>query len=239
VTDKNIIEWVFFDAGGTLLFLDPERVLTVLGVTQDGAAARLERAWYHAMLAFDERVLRGDQTDEGLWFWFWREMCRAAGFQPLSQQTAKSLLEENLRLNLWNRTTEEALRVTETLGPAAAGYRLGVISNSDGRIVQTLEGVGLGGRFEVIVDSGIVHVEKPDPKIFRLALEQAGPAFGGAGTRPERALLIGDSYTADYLGATAAGWHAVLLDPLGLHARRQARSVKNLTEFAATLHSPS
>jgi len=228
LSEKQSIDWVFFDAGGTLLFLDPERVVDLLGTRVDGASSRLQSAWYHAMLAFDERVLRKEKQEGSLWLWFWREICRAAAFEPPSEETAKRLWEENLRRNLWSRTTPEALRVTQALGPAAAGYRLGVISNSDGSVAETLVTAGLGDRFEVILDSGVVGVEKPDPEIFRLALQRAG-------TNPERAAFIGDSYTADYLGANAAGWHAVLLDPLGLHAQRQVRSVKALTEFAASL----
>ncbi len=230
MSEKQSIDWVFFDAGGTLLFLDPERVVDLLDARVDGASSRLQSAWYRAMLAFDERMLRGEKGNEDFWLWFWREICRGAGFEPISEEAARRLHKENLRRNLWSRTTPEALRVTEALGPAAAGYRLGVISNSDGSVAETLVTAGLGGRFEVILDSGVVGVEKPDPEIFRLALQRAG-------TNPERAAFIGDSYTADYLGANAAGWHAVLLDPLGLHANRQARRVRTLTEFAASLAS--
>ncbi len=225
MTEKQSIDWVFFDAGGTLLFLDPERVVDLLGARVDGAARRLDFAWYHAMLAFDERMLRSEKGEENLWLWFWREICRSAGFEPVSEEVAQRLWKENVRRNLWSRTTREALRVTESLGQR---FRLGVVSNSDGSVAETLVTAGLGGRFEVIVDSGVVGVEKPDPKIFRLALERAG-------TKPERVAFIGDSYTADYLGASAAGWHGVLLDPLGLHANRQARRVRTLTEFAASL----
>ncbi len=228
MTESQSIDWVFFDAGGTLLFLDQERVVNLLGASMDGASSRLDAAWYHAMLAFDERMLCGEKGEENLWLWFWREVCRAAGLKPLSEEVAKRLWEENVRRNLWTRTTQEALQVTEALGPARAGFRLGVISNSDGSVAETLVTAGLGGRFEIIVDSGVVGVEKPDPKIFRMALERAA-------TEPDRVAFIGDSYTADYLGANAAGWHGVLLDPLGLHAKRQARSVKALTEFAARL----
>ncbi len=232
MTEKQPIEWVFFDAGGTLLFLDHERVLELLDVRVDGASGRLEAGWYRAMLAFDERMLRGEKEDKNLWLWFWREICRGAGLEPICEEMAKRLWEENVRRNLWSRTTQEALQVTERLGPAAAGYRLGVVSNSDGSVAETLVAAGLGGRFEVIVDSGVVGVEKPDPKIFRLALERAG-------TSPERVAFVGDSYTADYLGASAAGWRSVLLDPFGLHVDRQARRVRSLTEFAANLRPES
>jgi FMN phosphatase YigB (HAD superfamily) len=49
-------------------------------------------------------------------------------------------------------------------------------------------------------------VEKPDPRIFRLALERAGVG-------PDEAVYVGDLYSVDIRGARAAGIEAVLLDP--------------------------
>jgi putative hydrolase of the HAD superfamily len=59
---------------------------------------------------------------------------------------------------------------------------------------------------EFVLDSSEVGVEKPDPRIFRLALERAGLA-------PDEAVYVGDIYSIDVLGARAAGMGAVLLDP--------------------------
>ena len=57
-----------------------------------------------------------------------------------------------------------------------------------------------------MLDSHVVGFEKPDPRIFRHALEISGsPA--------ERTLHIGDMYHADVVGARGAGIHALLLDP--------------------------
>lgn len=54
--------------------------------------------------------------------------------------------------------------------------------------------------------SGLVGVEKPDPKIYEIALEKAG------NIAPEETLHIGDSFRKDYLPARSIGMHAVLLD---------------------------
>lgn len=54
--------------------------------------------------------------------------------------------------------------------------------------------------------SGIVGVEKPDPRIFEIALKKAG------GIAPEQALHIGDSLRKDYVPARGLGMHALLLD---------------------------
>ena len=53
--------------------------------------------------------------------------------------------------------------------------------------------------------SGIEGVEKPNPRIYEIALERANVA-------PEEALHIGDSMRKDYLPAKSIGMQALLLD---------------------------
>jgi putative hydrolase of the HAD superfamily len=77
------------------------------------------------------------------------------------------------------------------------GLRLAVVSNWDIALREHLEQLGLAGRFETVVTSAEAGAPKPDPRIFRLALERLGVA-------PARALHIGDS-EADEEGARAAG----------------------------------
>lgn len=86
----------------------------------------------------------------------------------------------------------------------SAGLRLGVVSNSDGRVEEALEAAGLRRYLDVVVDSTLAGVEKPDPAIFRTALDALGvPA--------SQALYVGDLYDVDVIGANAAGIPAVLL----------------------------
>lgn len=54
--------------------------------------------------------------------------------------------------------------------------------------------------------SGLEGVEKPDPRIYEIALERAG------NIAPEETLHIGDSMRKDYLPAKSIGMHALLLD---------------------------
>ncbi len=62
---------------------------------------------------------------------------------------------------------------------------------------------------EVIVDSHVVGVEKPDPAIFAFALEPMG-------LDPARCVYVGDTRFADVAGARAAGMIPLHLDPYGL-----------------------
>ncbi|MBU2613369.1 HAD-IA family hydrolase [Patescibacteria group bacterium] len=99
--------------------------------------------------------------------------------------------------------------VVETLRRlTVAGQRLGIISNSEGKVGRLLTGLGIRDAFELVIDSGVEGVAKPDPEIFRLAARRAGVA-------PEDCLHVGDQPDVDIRGALAVGMSAIHYDPQG------------------------
>ena len=81
------------------------------------------------------------------------------------------------------------------------GLKTGLISNGfdpPDLVRAELARLGVAQLLDVIVMSGDVGTRKPDPAIFRYALEQLGVA-------PERALMVGDSVLNDIAGAKALG----------------------------------
>ena len=132
----------------------------------------------------------------------------------------------NPPVGLWDRADPEA---AEALGRVKrAGIVAGVISNSNGSVSSILEATGLARHLDFVIDSSVVGVEKPDRRIFELALARARVAAG-------EAVYVGDLYSVDVLGARAAGIDAVLLDPLGLWAPRDCRLARGLTAAVALL----
>lgn len=63
-----------------------------------------------------------------------------------------------------------------------------------------------GSEWDFGVFSGLEGVQKPNPKIFKIALERAG------NLAPDEVLHIGDSMRKDYEPARSIGMHALLLD---------------------------
>jgi putative hydrolase of the HAD superfamily len=117
---------------------------------------------------------------------------------------------------------------------SSAGYKLAVVSNAWGRVEQWLEQHGVcsvqGGdlpQVATVIDSHVVGVEKPDPRIFQLAIDVLG-------VPPGRSLYVGDSLRFDVNGAYAAGLHPVHVDPYdfcdGSH-----RHIVDLTELTGWL----
>jgi len=81
--------------------------------------------------------------------------------------------------------------------------RLGLVTNGPADIQRLkLEGSGLAPFFEAVVISGEVGIGKPDPDVFALALSQLG-------ARAESAVMVGDSWERDVVGALDAGMSAV------------------------------
>lgn len=89
-----------------------------------------------------------------------------------------------------------------------AGVAVAVVSNWDDRLPRLLAGLGLAAHLDAVVYSAAVGFEKPDPRIFRAALERLGVA-------PEGALHVGDRLREDVEGAAALGMRAILLDRKG------------------------
>jgi putative hydrolase of the HAD superfamily len=86
----------------------------------------------------------------------------------------------------------------------AAGLKLAVVSNWDVSLAEALERVGLAPLLDCVVTSAEAGAAKPDPAVFRLALERLG-------VPPERAIHLGDTPDLDLVGAEAAGIEAVLV----------------------------
>ncbi|HET9480795.1 MAG TPA: HAD family hydrolase [Candidatus Polarisedimenticolia bacterium] len=212
------LSWIFFDAGNTLIGLDYSRLVRALaagGFHLD--ELQLRRAELSARRDLDRAILQrwSDRTvprtgwiEAKVWGDFWRRVVEIAGADSYrAADLAREVLKVTRPASSWDRVESTTPAALDRL--IAMGYRLGVISNSSGTLVEHMTRIGLASRFEVIVDSAEVGVEKPHPEIFGIALERAGLP------EPSRALYVGDIYAIDVLGAAGAGMHAMLFDPLG------------------------
>ena len=93
---------------------------------------------------------------------------------------------------------------TPLLARLAARYRLGIVSNFYGNLERVCDDAGIRRYFSVLVDSARVGCVKPDPRIFRHALESLGVA-------PAEATFVGDSLPRDMAGARGVGMRHIWL----------------------------
>jgi HAD superfamily hydrolase (TIGR01549 family) len=225
---------VLFDVGFTLTFWDGVRIAA--HAAQAGvvvAPAAIERA--EALVRAEIREMENRPTrthdDGGNLFLegvFRRllQLSGATGDVEALERAAGVIHREHLTQNVWRRVGAGNREALETL--RASGYRLAVVSNSEGTVEAMLEDVGLRPFFETVVDSSVVGTVKPDATIYRIALDrlQIGPAD---------AIMVGDSPTADVHGAQVVGLSAALIDPLDLYPWIPVPRFPDLAAFAAAL----
>lgn len=201
-----------FDAGGTLIHPDWPR-LAALALEVSGrtfGADEMRRAFGEMLKSVGGETLAGRVIDQSRSHWTFREMYGGLG---LDDETCETLVcgidRAHAERHVWCGADPEAPRVLQEL--RREGLRLAVISNTeDGRVRDALEAAGLGSYFELLIDSHLVGCKKPDPAIFRLALERLG-------IEPSDAAFVGDSYAYDALASRAVGMRAILLDPFDMH----------------------
>ena len=216
------IRAVLLDALGTLIELErpwPHLVeeLAARGVVvgeDDARAAMLaEMAYYRAH--HDEAVDWAALKDL-------RRRCAAVVQEQL--QTSLPLddvldaLLAAIRFRAYPEVPDVLARLRE------GGARLGVVSNWDVSLHDVLERTGLRPLVDAVVISAELGVAKPDPAIFRAALDRLGAA-------PDGAVHVGDSVEHDVAGARAAGLEAVLVARNGVAAPDGVRTVASLTEL--------
>jgi putative hydrolase of the HAD superfamily len=148
-----------------------------------------------------DRFSAHPEGPRGWWRRFLERLCEHLGSPALSPFAAAELYHRFGRAEAWEVYPE----VPATLDALSRlGLRMAVVSNWDERLPPLLDSLGIGRRFDAVVFSAAVGVEKPDPRIFRHALERLG-------VPPEEAVHVGDSVREDVEGALAAGMEALHL----------------------------
>ncbi len=203
---------ILLDAGNTLIFADRARILELYraeGVESD--ESRVFRAELEARAELAARVEEGAVgTEPHLWRDYFVTLFRRSGVpEEALDAVGRRLRDAHHRDHLWTHVEPGTGAALEAL--LERGYRLAVISNADGRVEGVLERTGLRDYMEFVLDSAVVGVEKPDPRIFHEGLRRLGLVA-------EEALYVGDLYPVDVVGARNAGMDALLLDPSGVLA---------------------
>ncbi len=203
---------IFFDAGNTLLRMNYAVIAEHLAALDIAVVApdAVQRAEWRARVRLDAHFAPGTPV-------------RSTESRSTGERYLRYLLDElgvrdeaavaaaeawrrayNPPVGLWNTPDPEAEAALALAH--ARGVRAAVISNSNGSVAGILDALGLARHLDFVLDSHVVGVEKPDARIFEMALARAG-------VRPGEAVYVGDLYSVDVLGARRAGMDAILLDP--------------------------
>jgi putative hydrolase of the HAD superfamily len=226
-----VVETIFLDAGGVLVFPNWNRVAAALaahGVDVDAAALASAEPLAKRRLDVQPNIQATNDAQRG-WQYF-NLILQEAG---ISQSAATDAALADLRTyhddqNLWEFVPPDVAPTLDRL--RALGLKLVVVSNANGRLRRLFDRVGLSDRVDVLFDSFEEGVEKPDPRLFWIALERSGSAQATT-------MHVGDLYHVDVVGARSAGLRAVLLDTAGLYEDVDCQRIQALPDLCQLLSS--
>ena len=171
---------------------------------------------------------------------------RTLGKNPIIKPdfTFRRTLEEKVRIemdflgvnqvqqvvdDLYERTRQMTAHSREVLMQLKAHYPMVLVSNFYGNIAVVLQEFGFDGIFQSIIESAVVGIRKPDPRIFTLGVEALG-------LQPGDVTVVGDSIDKDILPARQAGCHTVWFKGEGwtddpVDERQADRVITDLTQL--------
>jgi putative hydrolase of the HAD superfamily len=212
MSEDSPLRAIFFDAGNTLVRMNYGAIADQLGTLGHQVALDVVRcAEWRARVRLDEELLGrpGASTESG--------SSRHAYLSLVLEELGLADEATAQAMTRWRERYHAPIGIFDVVDPDAeaalvlarqAGLATAVISNSNGTAEALLTSLGLGSYLDFVVDSFTAGVEKPDARIFRLALARTG-------LQPSQAVYVGDLYSVDVAGARAAGLEAVLIDPGG------------------------
>ncbi len=226
---------VFLDLYQTLAYFYPERELRQQKVLEEfGFQVDLQAVRRAYIEADHDYTLVGMKTPlylmsrperHQIYVRFQEVLLRSLGLEQAVP------LAEEIYLRYWKLDRE--LRLYPDAIPTLVelknrGYRLGLITNVTDDPTEDVERMGLLSLLDVVVASCLAKCDKPNPRIFQIALEKLGAA-------PGQAVHVGDQLLADVKGATAAGIAGILLDRYDIQPMRHHLRIRSLSELPPLL----
>jgi putative hydrolase of the HAD superfamily len=203
-TITRVHKAIFFDAAGTLIYL-PKSVghhYSFVGerVGLQLNASALDRAFNSCWKQMVARpAIEGPREDDDKGWW--RELVNrvldqvSPGLNELDRDAFfEGAYGHFAEAGVWDLYPE----VSKVLSALHGQFDLAVISNFDGRLRIILEHLGVSKFFSHVFLSSELGADKPDPEIFRRALQLNG-------TQPYETLHVGDDPERDWEGASRAG----------------------------------
>ncbi|MFB0536659.1 MAG: HAD family hydrolase [Anaerolineae bacterium] len=224
----NSFKGVLFDAGDTLITADPpmrEIALTVASqFFPDLPPPLLLSALAAARAFFSKYYVKYSSKEEDRLLADMAQAMRTALRETADVDIDFLPFVQRVRASIRYRPFPDVRPTLRSL--REWGKTLAVVSNWDPALPTLLAELGLAEFFAFILPSAEIGVEKPDGRIFRLALQRLG-------LRPQEVVHVGDQYEADVVGARAVGITPILLDRKGKARHQDVIRIGSLTELVA------
>jgi putative hydrolase of the HAD superfamily len=206
-----VIKAIFFDAVGTLFHLNgtvgEHYAVVARQVGLNLEAESLNQAFIQAWKHMPARAAISGPRDDDDKGW-WRDLVNrifgqiAPTVTELDRDNFFEIAYEHFaEAGVWQLFPE----VGDVLETLSQRFQLAVVSNFDGRLRMVLEQLGISKFFSYVFVSSEVGADKPDPEIFRRALQFMQLPAG-------QVLHVGDDPERDWKAAAGAGLRVFRLE---------------------------
>jgi putative hydrolase of the HAD superfamily len=233
-----VIRAVFFDAGETLVYPHPsfaELFAEVLGEQGHPIEPETVQGVVHASSeSFNELMLSetaqnwstSPERSRALWDVVYRVFLKETGIDEREHEPLVKALYDRFRNIASYRLYPDVIPMLERL--SEMDLTLGLISNFEDWLEQLLETLEVSHFFEVTVISGIEGVEKPNTRIFDIALERAGMEAADS-------VYVGDNPIFDAEPAQRAGMIPVVIDRRDRHTGSEFTRITSMEDLPAAI----
>lgn len=238
MTSNHSIKAVFFDLDGTLRHSVPEggqvfdEYLVSLGHSLTEEARQRAMRWEYLYWAnsadLRDDLLAHSADSDNFWIEYSRRRLVAIGLSPVSAREFAPQVSAHMgeMYKPESIVPEDVRRLLPAL--KGAGYILAVISNREKPFHDVLASHNLNEYFHFSLAAGEVDIYKPDPGVFKHALDRAK-------VTAQETVYVGDNYFADVVGSRRAGLQPVLYDPNGIFPEADCNTIKSFDELDAVI----
>jgi putative hydrolase of the HAD superfamily len=225
---------IFFDVGETLVHPFPSFPELFAHVVEREGYRVLQEDVHKASRAVTERFSQASRSGERWTSSPERSRAFWVSIYELMLEALALPSGDGLRDALYEAFTDRAnYALFDDVRPAlkrlaSEGYSLGLISNFEAWLDDLLVDLGVREVFTVRVISGIEGMEKPDPRIYRLALERAG-------VEADQAAYVGDNPEFDVDPPAALGMFPVLIDRRERHGDHVGARITDMAQLPEVL----
>jgi REG-2-like HAD superfamily hydrolase len=215
-TNRQPLRAVFLDIGDTVMRPNPswEHVYKMafeefgVDVDIDELHAALRAAYHHGGWGMEGGFEPTEETSFQRTVQIDAAAIAELGLEPMPEAFYRRLSELFMVTSHWH-IFPDAYPTLEAL--QERGLIVGAVSNWVWNLPELLHALDLVRHFDFIAASARIGFEKPHPRIFEWALQQAG-------VEPASVIHVGDHVDADVQGAAGVGIDGVLIDRTGRYA---------------------
>lgn len=224
--DITKVKGLIFDYGGTLDTGGDHwseiiwNAYQEAGVAVDKAEFREAYVYAERELARERHILPAHDFHDMLLIKMRIELEWLASNGYMSPDAVEAKTEETARI-CYEAARGSVANATPVLEALSQRYPMVLVSNFYGNIETVLEDFGVRKYFQAIIESAVMGIRKPDPRIFEHGVKALG-------LLPEETLVIGDSYRKDIVPAESIGCQAIWLKGKGWTAEEDAQFHPNI-----------